>query len=764
MGSKKPKVEVVEYFMSVHFGICAGPVDALLKVIVGEKEALSGEFSDVTAIPVDKPDLYGGIKKEGGLRGTVHYLPGRGDQILPEVLAGKMGLTSATCPGYRGIASLFFHNGLSTDLSGFLAQFIAPGGPLDLGFAFTPPASGYRGFYWSANQPYLRGVWAKVARTPVGLNPTLAKVVIRENGEFDVNPAHIIYECLTNTDWGMGAPSSAIDIPTFEACAQTLFDEGLGLSLLWAQQSTIEEFVSIIINHIEGTLFINPRTGLFTLKLIRDDYDIDDLPLITPDNATLNNFQRKLWAETTNEIVVSWKNPENEQTETVSAQDLANIAMQGGVNSDSRNYEGVRSADLAMQLAMRDLRVAASPLIGCEAIVNRKGWDIVPGSVVALHWPEHGIEKVAMRVGPVDYGRTTDSKIRLSLIEDVFGLPKGQFSPPPSSAWVPTGETPAPIASSLIFTAPYYSIVNSGADVDAVTVPNVVPAILAAQTGTDTSAVRLNSDDEDGVELNLISRASTLAALAFGHTSTVAISPPTVGRGFAVGSLAVLGTTDANMEICEVTAATINTVTLKRGVLDTTPKAWPSGTPIWFVSQDEIFMPEELFPAGTPATYKLRSVTSLGVLDIDDATTVSATMTARPHLPFRPANVQVEGLSTGILDGIGSTSFTVTWARRNRLNEDTVMLAWTDADVAPEDGQTTTVSVYTVDGTLVTAHDDIAGTSFELPISSFSTYSRGIVKVTSKVAGQESLQGHGIEVVVAAGGYGYSYGYNYGGL
>lgn len=763
MGSKKPKVEIVEYFMSIHFGICAGPVDELRRIFVAEKEAFSGSLTDVTSIAINNPDLFGGVKKEGGIVGNVHYLPGRSDQIIPDVLAGKMGLTSQTCPGYRGIASIFFHNGRLLDLSGLLAQYYAPGGPASLGLPFTVPQASYKGFYWSANQPYLRGVWTTASRTPRGLNPTLARVVIHPNGDYDVNPSHIIYECLTNTDWGMGAPSTSIDVSSFEAAAQTLFDEGLGLSLLWAQQSTIEEFVSIIINHIEAALFINPRTGLFTLKLIRDDYDIDDLPIISPDNAELSNFQRKLWAETTNEIVVSWKNPETEQTETVSAQDLANIAMQGGVNSDSRNYEGVRTADLAMQLAMRDLAVVSQPLIACEALTNRKGWNVFPGSVVALNWPEHGVERVAMRVGPVDYGRTTDSKIRLSLVEDVFGRPKGQFTPRPATAWVPTGETPAPIAHSLIFTAPYYSIVNSGADVDSIAAPNVVPAILAAQTGTDTSAVRLNADDEDSFELNIISRANTLAALTFEEVSVVPVTPPSRGRGFAVGSLAIIGTTDENMEICEITATSLTSVTLKRGVLDTTPKVWPSGVAIWFVSADEIFMPEELFAAETPASYKLRSVTSLGVLSVASAGTASAIMSERPHLPFRPANVRVNGQAFGTFEAVGLTSLSVTWARRDRLSEDTVMLAWEDADVTPEAGQTTTVAVYSVEGDLITSHDDIAGTSFTLPITSFGAYSRGIVKVTSKLGGKESLQGHGIEVVVGEG-YGYSYGYNYGGL
>lgn len=930
MGSKKAKMDVTQYFMSVHLGICSGPVDALQKIFIGDKEAWVGEAAAEAPIAINKPDLFGGIKKEGGAQGQAHYLPGHDAQILPEVLAGKLGLTSATCPAYRGIASLFFHGG---------------------------PQSG---FYWTANSPYLRGVWAKVRRMPVGLsrdnvqvprkaagnlsiyflldrslslstselntikdavrasltmleehktaNPSArvdvgvrfysdgstaiertncdssdfnairnfidaagrvyggdvlsamnhvrswfdatasAKLDKRalvfvtdtetednitaaasgpaaalldrninpfsvssgnavdlyainfgstnttwtplldntpEDGvpvisrtdssgltdavsrclrgrEVDANPAHIIYECLTNTDWGMGAPSSSIDIPSFEAAAVTLFSEGLGLSLLWAQQSTIEEFVTTIINHIEATLFINPRTGLFTLKLIRGDYDIDDLPVISPDNANLDNFQRKLWGETINEIVVSWKNPDNEETETVSAQDLANIAMQGAIVSDSKNYEGVRSAALAMKLAMRDLRAASSPMISCDAIVNRQGWDVTPGSVVALSWPEHGIEKVAMRVGPVDYGRTTDSKIKLSLVEDVFGLAVGQYTAPPDSAWVPTGEEPRPIEWSMLFTAPYYSIINAGGNIDMLSAPDAVPAILAAQDSPDTFAVRLNLNGEDASEINLTPRAEIVALLPFEVTSVVSISAPTAGLPLVPGVLAVLGTTDENMEMCLVTNIVGNVITLDRGVLDTTPKVWSAGSAIWFLNPNQTFVREDVVPAGSLISYKLRTVTSLGVLDEDVSTSASGTLSERPHLPFRPADVKVNGVTHGTVDADGASSVTVTWSNRDRTAEDTIVLAWDDADVTPEDGQTTTVAVYAMDGTLITAHDDLPGTSFVLPASSFGVHARGLVKVTSKRDGKESIQGHGIEVMIAAG-YGYSYGYNYGG-
>ena len=139
MGSKGgAKYRVVSYFMSIHYGICHGPVDALLGIYIKERDAWPGKtkydddsdqgdinqddpivaFKDFlewltnggatnntqsvavgeTALSINRPDLFGGEKKEGGVKGTAHYLPGGPTQVMPEDLAAKFGLTSATMP------------------------------------------------------------------------------------------------------------------------------------------------------------------------------------------------------------------------------------------------------------------------------------------------------------------------------------------------------------------------------------------------------------------------------------------------------------------------------------------------------------------------------------------------------------------------------------------------------------------------------------------------------------------------------------------
>lgn len=720
-GGKGSKSEVAEYYMSIHYGISAGPVDNLLALYFGEKLGWSGQLTSHTSLLISKNELFGGVKKEGGVNGTVEFLPGNDTQVMPPIAAARLGLTSANCPAYRGISSLFFHGGVS------------------------------RGFYWIANNPYMKGVWAKVSRTPKGLNPALARIY-RDLDEYDANPSHMIYECLTNTDWGMGAPSSEVNITSFLSAAQTLYDEGLGLSMLWTEQTTIEDFVTGIINHIDGSLFVNPRTGLWELVLVRGDYDVATLPVISPDNATLENYQQKLWGETINEVTVSWTNPESEKSETVTVQDPANIAMQGAPNPDSRSYPGVRTRALAMQLAMRDLRVASYPLATCDATVNREGWDIFPGSVVLVNWPEHEIESVPFRVGPVDYGRTTDSAIKLALVEDVFGSPQGDFIVPPGTSWEGGEEQPAPLTWSLLFSAPHYLIQNSGQDTSNLAEPNGVPVVLGAQTGKDTLRFLASYEAAnaagvstiiDGSQLNTTARGVLVTAIPFAATSTIERPSVSQGLGPIVGGLAILGTTDANMEICVVTGVNDVTVTLRRGTLDTVPKVWPAGTPIWFTDEDELISTAEVFPPDTPASYRARSVTSLGTLDYDDASDIVGTIARRAWLPSRPANVRIGGVTNGTIDASGAATLDVTWVRRNRLMEDSVVLSWTDGDVTPEDGQTVSVQGWTSDrSSMIFEENGLTGTSYSIPIARFGSAASAIVKVVSKRGSYTSLQGH----------------------
>ena len=690
-GGSTARTTVAEYRMSIHYGVCHGPVDQLQSISVGEKVVWEGGFSGGT-ISINQPDIFGGNLKEGGVAGRVIIMGGDENQLLTAEAASKLGGTPSNLPGFRGILSLFF-----------------------LGLE-----GARNGFYWSANSPYLKNPSFRVRRSPKGFYP--AKAMIGA----DANPIHIIYECLTNGVWGMGGSPGQIDSANFMEAADAIYNEGLGLSLMWSGQTTIQSFVQEVLDHIEATFFTNPKTGLFNIKLIRPDFDVENLFHLTDDNSVIQKFQRKGWGETINEINATWTNPVNEQEENVTVHDLGNIASQGEIVPSSRNYYGVRNSLLALRLAQRDLAAAAFPLASCEAIVSRAAWKEVPGGVVKVSSTPHGLSELVMRVGSISYGRQGDPDIKVTLVEDVFALPDDPYVESPDTEWQDPTVAPDLLAYSRFSNVTYYAAARAFGDAaaEAVEYPQSYVAILGAQDTPGTTGIEAYAEGVDSVGTVAFRRVSTIAPSGRGTLSTgLALATSSAlpdfstyfgNVGLEVGTLVLFdGGTDANSEMALIESVTGGVATVRRGVLDTVPQAWLSGTTVWVFRPVSLIYDPTARAAGQTAKYKLLPRTSLGVLPLEDAPQQDFVVGARMHRPFRPANVKANGTLFGpaSLD-YGADGLTLTWANRNRLSETSQVAAWGDANVTPEAGQTTSITVYNSDNSVLQSVTGLTGTTW----------------------------------------------------
>jgi hypothetical protein len=119
----------------------------------------------------------------------------------------------------------------------------------------------------------------------------------------DMNPAHIIRECLTDKEWGMGYTDADIDDVSFTAAADTLYTEQMGISILWQRENTIEAFVQDIVRHIDAALYVDRRTGKFVLKLIRSEAT-PTLTLGSNNIERVENYKRPAFGDLVNSVTV----------------------------------------------------------------------------------------------------------------------------------------------------------------------------------------------------------------------------------------------------------------------------------------------------------------------------------------------------------------------------------------------------------------------------------------------------------------------------
>lgn len=695
-GKKGGGAEATDYRLSMHYAVCVGPVDEIVDITVSDKSVgLPAVTANGEAL-VDNMELFGGPKKGGGIKGKITYLLGSATQLVPAFLATKLGRTPATMTGYRNICSVF--------MSG----------------------EGVEGFTWSTNIPSVPPAEITVRRSPKGLSgdPMIG---------VDANPAHMIYECLTNTDWGSGYEAVYIDEASFLIAAQTLRDEAFGLSMIWRGATQIEAFVNEIIQHISATLVFDLPTSTWSLTLLRGDYDSTLLKEINPRNASLLSFQRRSWGETVNEVIVTWTNPDNEEEETVTQQDATGFRVQRTAVSDgSKNYLGIRSQEIAWRVAERELRQAGTPLAAIEVNLELSLRGLKPGDVLWFNWDELDeegdvfLEPIIVRVLKVKEPQRGKSGFTVILVEDVFSYGQAPTAVQANLFESPS-QAPVDVPHVDLMDSPFFVVARQYGDVEAQNFAYPRGHVSAfGKTGlTDTREISLFSEraipEQSAAYVNVgtlsdLGRFTLDAALVAEKTTILTLPAGYFPDNVEVGGFLMLGE-GVNEEFCVITDFTHPTITLRRGCLDTIPKAWPIGTPAWEVTRSSVVVDDTEVIAGETLDYKLLPITSLGQLSLAPATAHTITVGERLYQPLRPANVRVDSVE-GFAFTLSptATDMTVSWSNRNRFSETAQVLAWGDVTATPETGQTTEIELLRSSTVLASATGE-TGTSVVLDLT-----------------------------------------------
>jgi len=699
-----PVVVGYKYYLGVHAVLCHGPVDAVTQLIVGERSAWSGSVTANGSISVNQPELFGGESREGGVAGTIDIMMGGPTQPVNAYLQGFRG---ANTPAYRGVLSAVF-----------------------------------RRFYWSAMNPYFKSPWWRVRRILEGWSTGEAWYSSKATiNTLDMNPAHIIYQCLTDTNWGMGYSSSDIGA-SFTTAADKLYDEGFGLSMLWSEQTSISDFIGIVLDHINGSLYLDLATGKFELKLIRDDYVVGDLPQLNPSNVlSLDSFQRAAWGDTANQVTVIYTG-RNEEDKSITVQDLSSIEAQGGIIPVTREYRGIRNDALATRVAMRDLNTSSSPLAKVTLTCNRVAWNWGIGTAFAFTWPRLGLAGVPMRVVSINKGTLVDGSIQIEAVEDVFGLPTSAYTSQQPSGWVDPINPPSPVAAQRTVEVPYWDLIMNVPEADRA---NFGPSygfgqLLAVKPTSDAYGYELHYSPTSGGTYSKTSGRSpfnpsgTLAA-DISYTNTTV----TLNNGIDLDLMQINGYAYIDDEVVQVISFDENTgvVGINRGVLDTVPAKHAAGARFYFASGGFSANDKIERVSGEVVHYKALPQTGYGVLALSGATAIQLTLANRASRPYPPGQLKINGLyyPSATVEGV---SVNVSWAHRDRTQQTATLVDYTQGNIGPEVGTTYTVQMVRVsDSAVLASQTGLTGTTATLSPSGDGLVR---VKVTSVRDGITSWQ------------------------
>jgi len=660
--SKETVTTGFRYFIGLQMALCRGPVDLLINIrnddsFAWGEDAPSADANlaptDVGAIyNIDEPEFYGGEESGGGggLVGGGRIFPGTETQAISTYLSPFQ----QPQPAYRGTCYVTWERG-------------------EIGLA-----------------PQLRAFAFEVERIPDGLDLATLQPGDEEI-DLGANPMNVVFEALTNTEWGLARGASDVDLVNFRAQAATLATEGNGFAWVWDRTQDVLELVKLIEQQVDGILTLNAVTGLFSFTLVRFDYVPGTLPLLDETNVkSVTRYQRPTWAETQNQVQVEFTDRrKNYTTSFALAQDMANQDIVQAINAGKIRAPGVKNPTLANSIAWREIRSLSTPIVTVKLVTDRSQFAVEPGDVLEFSWARFGITRLPIRVTNVNRGKILENEMTIDAAQDVFSFNAGSYSDPTDTGWIPVSSEALPSLRERLWEVPFQLSLDNERHL----------GVLCSRDGGLTISFDVLSDRVgtpfglEGTENDFTPTALITAAISRDKGDVTpftqdididGLNDVLIAELIAVSSTTVDSNDPANVFLIDEelfyfeTAADIGggVITLgdcHAGTFDTVPADHADDAVVWFIGLGVGLLQRDGALPSPPGAIdvKILPQTIRNRLDEGDAATLSTTVVQRIRNPIPPGDPFVNTFRFHDLDGwtraVGTLD--MIWNTRNRINQ-----------------------------------------------------------------------------------------------
>lgn len=250
---------------------------------------------------------------------------------------------------------------------------------------------------------------------------------------YDMNVANAIYLLLVQKFGAAGIDSSKIDITTFQACQYVLRNEGQGCSMVIDQSRSADEYIQALLRQADACIDENPATGKIEMRLVRADFDPNDIDEINRSNTVkLLAFAAGGWTDVVNKIRVLYTNRADKyQDGSVAAHNQGNSTAQSSDEEQVIDMPYVHEKALAQAIANRELQARSRPLTKFRAMCGRWAIRLMRGDPVRVVWSNPDIAGRIFRVANVERGTLEDGAVAVDLVEDFNYTHRNKTPRPP---------------------------------------------------------------------------------------------------------------------------------------------------------------------------------------------------------------------------------------------------------------------------------------------------------------------------------------------
>lgn len=682
-GSAESIVIGYKYYMTSHLIFALSGITAVRKIRSGDKTILwSGSATSNSTLTINKSTIYGGDGPggRGGFQAKVDLMFGGATQVANSYLAA---ISAGLNPAYRRRFGMVFRG-----LHGGGAYVGNTGSAEPIAALLTGADTNL------AWQPSTRWITAVDCLYP------------------DMNPAHILRDLLLSDDIGLTVNEADLDDANFASVAADLYAEGFGISMMFSSAGSVEDHIAEVCRHANCILFQDHSDGLYKIKLLRDDYDIGDVPVFNESNSKKTSFSRTGVGELCNRVVVIYHDVENNKNESIAIDDLALTDRHGGSSiSKEVRYDGISSKLLAQKVGGRDLKQLSTPLAKVALDLNRQASTLRPGDVIKWSDEELGIVDMPLRIFKMSYGTAKSNHIKAELVEDIFSYGETIYTGGNGdSSWEEIVSDPEELTDVSLSEVPYFFYYDKlgGIPADATATQGEILIVAAKETQTDISfKIQQRMGVADYAQMKKLGHFAVTALLS---TDITHAQTAIAFTAYDFTQLVESGYFYLDDELIKIVSLDYEegTMVCGRGCADTVAAFHASGTKAYFFSSGGYGVAFDYYDDGDAVDIKLLPQNASGSLD--DATALSFTLDQRANKPYPAGKLRVNTAAYPAAI-MSASDVAIAWAHRDRTQQLGDLDDEATGNIGPETDVEYTLKYYDETNTLRKTVSAITGTS-----------------------------------------------------
>ena len=247
-------------------------------------------------------------------------------------------------------------------------------------------------------------------------NNQLLDEIITVDGTKQANPSVVLYHMLNKL---AEIDESLLDKDSFYNAAITLKNEKFGLALIVNTENQLKSLIEEIIRHIDATFFFNIETGKFTLKLYRNDYNVNNLISINEDLVKEIKYKKGNYQDLSTHLVLNYISQVNYKKSTIYAENASIKDLIKQNKTTELNFLCIQDQNLASKVLNREFQKYCTPLSKISFKVSNS-FKLSVFDVFKFTSKKLGINNMILRIIEVSADEYEKNYYEITCTEDIY--------------------------------------------------------------------------------------------------------------------------------------------------------------------------------------------------------------------------------------------------------------------------------------------------------------------------------------------------------